>query len=348
MTVVGARPQFVKAAVVSRALRRRHREVLVHTGQHYDDAMSDLFFRELALPEPDHHLGVGAAPHGAQTGRMLERLEAVLERERPDLVLVFGDTNSTLAGALAASKLAIPVAHVEAGCRSHERFQPEEINRVATDHLSSLLFCSTPLAAAHLAKEGLTEGVHHVGDVMLDVLLERRGSAESALPVAGAAPGEYLVATVHRAENTDDPRRLLAILEALDSLDQPVIFPAHPRTRKAMAAAGWTARGRLRVMDPVGYLDMLGLVRHARMALTDSGGLQKEAFFLATPCLTLRRVTEWPETVDAGWNRLVDADGDLIRTAVLEWKPAGVPDVAAFGDGRAAERIVEIVGAWTR
>jgi len=335
--------------VVSEVLRRVHREVLVHTGQHYDDAMSARFFRDLSLPAPDHHLGVGSARHGEQTGAMLAATERVVIETKPDLVLVYGDTNSTLAGALAAAKLDVPVAHVEAGCRSHDRAMPEEINRVLTDHAASLLFCATPGAVRELAREGLTRGVHQVGDVMLDLLRRRApeaGRADEVLATFQVARKRFVLATVHRAGNTDRPDRLLAILQALDRLPEPVLFPIHPRTRQAIARLGWAPAGRLRIVDPVGYLEMLALVQGARVVVTDSGGVQKEAFFLETPCVTLRETTEWPETVDAGWNRLVGADPDAIRDAAAGWQPAAPARTDAFGDGTAADRIGRVLEAW--
>jgi len=347
LTVVGTRPQFVKAAVVSRALRKCHREILVHTGQHYDEEMSALFFRELDLPEPDHRLGVGSGSHAEQTGQMLMGVETVMVQEKPDLVLVYGDTNSTLAGALAAAKLCIPLAHVESGCRSYDRGMPEEINRVVTDHLSSLLFCPTARAVTNLAKEGITENVHQVGDVMLDLLLEQRPNAASSskiLEALGLAPGTYLVVTIHRAHNTDRPDRMAAILEALNTLGEPVVFPVHPRTRRVVVQLHHRVNPFVQLIDPVGYLDMLMLMSHARMVLTDSGGVQREAFFLGIPCLTLRETTEWGETIDAGWNLLVGLDRDAILRAVRSWRPAGAPPTRLFGDGRAAERIAAVLG----
>lgn len=344
LTVVGTRPQFVKAAAVSRALRRSHREILLHTGQHYDDAMSALFFRELGLPAPDHHLGVGSGTHAEQTGRMLPGIEAVAREHRPDLVLVYGDTNSALAGALAAATLGVPVAHVEAGCRSGDRTMPEELNRVVIDHLSQLLFCPTARTVANLAGEGLASGVHLAGDVMLDLCRERLPEAEARagrLVALGVEPGGYLVATIHRAGNTDDPARLAALVRALGALEEPVVFPVHPRTRQTLDPRSLAPN--VRPIDPVGYVDMLALLRHARMVLTDSGGLQKEAFFTGTPCVTLRETTEWPETVDAGWNRLVGTDAEAIRAAVASWKPAGVRPDGLFGDGRASERIARLL-----
>jgi UDP-GlcNAc3NAcA epimerase len=349
LTVVGARPQFVKAAVVSRVLRRRHREILVHTGQHYDDAMSALFFRELDIPEPEHHLGVGSGTHAEQTARMLIGLERVLVQEKPRVALVYGDTNSTAAATLAAVKVGVPVAHVEAGCRSYDRTMPEEVNRVVADHLSTLLFCPTRLAVEQLAREGITRGVHNVGDVMLDLLRQRLPEAERRsriLQDLGVSDRRYVVVTIHRAANTDQPDRLAALLETLEALDEVVVFPVHPRTRQALGVLRERAAPRVRLIDPVGYHDMLVLVRHARMVLTDSGGVQKEALFLRTPCLTLRETTEWPETVDCGWNQLVGTDRDAIIGAVRSWQPAATADDRAFGDGTAAHRITEILEGW--
>jgi len=343
-TIVGARPQFVKASVVSRALRARHTEVLIHTGQHYDANMSDVFFRDLDIPAPDRHLGIGSGSHGEQTGRMLGALEAALLEEKPDAVLVYGDTNSTLAGALAAAKLGVPVAHVEAGCRSYDRSMPEEINRVLTDHASTLLFCPTPATIDNLAREGITAGVHLVGDVMLDLCrawLREAEARSNVLQRYTLVPRRYLAATIHRAANTDDRARLVRLVDALGTLREPVILPAHPRTRAALR--GIPVPGNVHVVEPLSYLDMLVVTRYARMVLTDSGGLQKEAFFLGTPCLTLRDRTEWPETVDAGWNRCVDDDACAIGDAVASWTPTGPVQVDAFGDGRAAERIATLV-----
>jgi len=346
LAVVGTRPQFVKAALVSRALRRSHREILVHTGQHYDDEMSALFFRELELPEPDEHLMVGSGTHAEQTARMLVGVEGAIGRAKPDVVLVYGDTNSALAGALAAVKMGVPVVHVEAGCRSYDRTMPEEINRVMIDHTSRLLLCPTSRAVRNLAREGITEGVHWVGDVMLDLLrnhLPRAEQRSQILQTLGLAPASYLVATIHRASNTDCTERLCAILEALEQVERPVVVPVHPRTRRAMSALGRTWNPRVRFIDPVGYLDMLVLLRHAQMVLTDSGGIQKETFFLGIPCLTLRDTTEWEETVEAGWNRLVGTDRAAIVEAVRSWTPTGTPSDGVFGGGRAVERIVEVL-----
>lgn len=347
-SVVGARPQFIKAAPVSRALRQVAHEVLIHTGQHYDHGLSAVFFEELNIPEPDYHLGVGSGSHGWQTGQMLIRLEETLLIERPDWVLVYGDTNSTLAGALAAVKLHIPVAHVEAGLRSFNRRMPEETNRVLTDHVSDLLFCPTQTAVDNLHREGIRRGVYLVGDVMYDAVLEHLALAErqsDILTRLGLDPGGYALATVHRPGNTDDPTRLQAILTALTQMEWPVIFPVHPRTRQRMAEFGLDlgrAGQNPRLIDPVGYLDMLILEKHARLILTDSGGVQKEAFFLAVPCVTLREETEWVETVEAGWNRLVSCDPAAILQAARQFRPSGTPP-PLFGDGRAAERIASLL-----
>ncbi len=341
LTVVGARPQFIKAAPVSQELRKVATEVLVHTGQHFDANMSDVFFEELRIPKPDYHLGIGGGSHGAMTGAMLAKLEEVIQREKPDWVLVYGDTNSTMAGGLAAAKLHVPVAHVEAGLRSFNRQMPEEINRVLTDHLSTLLFAPTDTAVRHLSNEGITEGVHQVGDVMYDATLMFKPRAEERLDrldALGLMPGGFALATVHRAENTDDPQRLGAILSALGELSLPVVWPMHPRTRKQLHAFGLTLPEHIRMVEPVGYLDMLLLESRARVILTDSGGVQKEACFLRVPCLTLRDETEWTETVSAGWNVLVDADPARIAEAMRTLGSPAEP-LRAFGDGQAAARI---------
>ncbi len=330
---------------MSRQLRRRHREVILHTGQHYDYGMSQVFFDELDISLPDVNLGIGSGSHGRQTGQMLMGIEAVLLEERPDWVLVYGDTNSTLAGALAAVKLHIPVAHVEAGLRSFNRRMPEEINRVLTDHVATLLFCPTQTAVDNLRAEGILAGVHNVGDVMCDALLHDGVlAAERSLILEdlGIQEGAYLLTTVHRPRNTDDPTRLRAILDALEAVGDCVIFPAHPRTRQAVVEQAQRVPSNVRLMEPVGYLDMLRLERHARAILTDSGGIQKEAYLFGVPCLTLREETEWVETVRAGWNRLVGADRDRIVEAVMDLHvPAERPPL--FGDGHAAERIVSLL-----
>jgi len=356
VSIVGARPQFIKAAPVSRELRKEHMEVLVHTGQHYDYFMSAVFFDELGIPEPNYNLGVGSASHGRQTGEMLIRIEEVLLKERPDWVLVYGDTNSTLAGALAAAKpsfgkvstsstrrlrTSIPVAHIEAGLRSFNREMPEEINRVLTDHVSDLLFCPTETAVQNLAREGITEGVHNVGDVMYDAVLHNIGIAEQRshiLERLGIEPKAYLLATVHRPQNTDNSENLRSILSAFNALDEVIVFPAHPRTSEAIERLGYRLRPHVKLIEPTSYLDMLVLERNARLILTDSGGVQKEAYFFAVPCVTLREETEWTETVEVGWNVLVGADEERIVEAVRGFWPQGDrPNL--FGNGTASQRI---------
>jgi UDP-N-acetylglucosamine 2-epimerase len=342
---VGARPQFVKVAPLSRALRRQVKEVLVHTGQHYDAEMSDAFFEELRLPRPDHHLGIGSASHGRMTGRMLEALEAVLLAERPALVIVLGDTNSTLAGALAAVKLGIPVAHVEAGLRSFDMAMPEEINRRLTDHLSRLLFCPTRTAVENLRREGIRRGVHRVGDVMVDALQQNLARARRTRLPAGLEARDYYLATLHRQENVDDPARLRAILDTLGRLPRPVLLPLHPRTRERLARTGVAPLGAVRLLPPASYLEMLLLESNARMVLTDSGGVQKEAFILGTPCVTLREQTEWVETVEAGANILAGASPTRILRAVAAFERGG-PRVRRrhpYGDGEACERIAQVI-----
>lgn len=346
LTIVGARPQFIKAAAVSRELRKQHREVLVHTGQHYDYGMSGVFFDGLEIPKPEVNLGVGSGAHGAQTGAMLRGIEEVMVAERPDWVLVYGDTNSTLAGALAASKLMIPVAHVEAGLRSFNRRMPEEVNRVVADHLSNLLLCPSRTAVDILASEGIDRNVHLVGDVMLDVLnWAREHSDNRAAEVLGGLvvkPRAYLLVTVHRSENTDDPGNLSGIVDALNSLSEPVLFPVHPRTRKAIEAANHRLAPHIRLMDPLGYFEMLAVAAKARLILTDSGGLQKEAYWLGVPCITLREETEWVETVEAGWNHLTGAKCDQIVQAVRSFAPP-VAHPALYGDGKVAAKCVALM-----
>lgn len=345
VTVVGARPQFIKAAPVSAALRPLAREVLVHTGQHYDDLMSAVFFREMTLPVPDYHLGIGSGSHGQQTGQMLAAVEEVLLAERPDAVLVYGDTNSTLAGALAAAKLHIPVAHVEAGMRSFDKTMPEEINRILADHVSTLLLCPTDTAVRNLAAEGIRAGVHMVGDVMYDALLRFLPLARARarpLEALGLRPGSYVLATVHRAANTDEPARLASIMRGLGALPWPVVFPVHPRTAKSLAAVGLSLPESVRAVPPLGYLEMLVAEEQARLIVTDSGGVQKEAYLLGVPCLTLRDRTEWPETVDAGWNKLVDIDPERLVTEACAFVPPNERP-PLFGDGVAAERIASLM-----
>jgi len=347
LTVLGARPQFVKAAPLTRVLRTRCREILVHTGQHYDASMSDVFFDELQLPRPDHHLGIGGGPHGARTGAMLSALESVMMDVRPGVVLVYGDTNSTLAGALAAAKLLIPVAHVEAGLRSFNRAMPEEINRVITDHLSALLLVPSETATRQLADEGISRGVHVVGDIMYDAVLMHRDHAlrTSPYPAAlGLAAHRYHLCTIHRAENVDNPERLHGIIEGLTRLDQPVVLPLHPRTRARLRTFGIVVPPAIRIMEPLGYLDMLALLSRASLVLTDSGGVQKEAYYLGVPCVTLREETEWVETVAAGWNVLVGAHSDSIERAVaLTSAVRGREQPQLYGDGSTATRIVDLL-----
>jgi UDP-GlcNAc3NAcA epimerase len=347
LTVVGARPQFIKAAPVSRVLRARHDEFLLHTGQHYDVEMSEVFFKQLDIPAPDRNLEVGSGDHGAQTGAMLAGIETVAKEYRPDWVLVYGDTNSTLAGALAAAKLHFRVAHVEAGLRSYDRRMPEELNRVVADHLSDLLLCPGETAAANLVREGIARGVKVVGDVMYDVFVQNVEVARRDCRLVaelGLEPGAFHLLTVHRAENTDDPTHLRDILAGVAASDKKVVFPVHPRTRPALASSGVEVPANVLLIDPVGYLEMLALEDAADLVLTDSGGVQKEAYFAGRPCITLRETTEWPETVEAGWNTLVGAHADAIRSALRSLRPDR-PRPDLFGDGHAAERVVAALEA---
>ena len=347
ISIVGARPQFIKCAPVSRELRKEHEEILVHTGQHYDPEMSDIFFEDLQIPKPDYHLDVGSGSHGKQTGAILERVEEVLLKEMPDLVLVYGDTNSTLAGALAAAKLHIPVAHVEAGLRSFDRTMPEEINRVVTDHVSDLLLCPTQTAVDNLKKEGITRGVHMVGDVMVDALRHNAKIAEKQSQIIknlGLVKGDYYVATVHRPGNTDDRKNLTAIIEAFRESGKTVVFPVHPRTKKYLCEYGlWDSLSdNIRCIEPLGYIDMIHLMKHAKKILTDSGGIQKEAYVMGIPCITLRENTEWLETLIGGWNVLVGADKEKILAAIIADVRTST-DNTVFGNGDSAERIVRVV-----
>jgi UDP-GlcNAc3NAcA epimerase len=341
-SIVGARPQFVKVAIVSKALRQLHEECIIHTGQHYDYNMSAQFFEELAIPTPDYHLGVGSGSHGVQTGRMLEVIEEVLMKQRFDWVIVYGDTNTTLAGALAAAKLHIPVAHVEAGLRNFDQAMPEEINRVVADHLSSRLFCPTETSCRNLNNEGINKGVEFVGDVMYDLLLQVQPTltkrTEVLLQQFHLAPQSYALVTVHRAVNADDPEAMRGIAQGLNRLEMPVIFPVHPRTRARMECYDITWKKHVHLIEPVGYLDMMALGRTAYRILTDSGGLQKEAFLLGVPCVTLREETEWTETVEAGWNVLVGTCWRDIVKAVERPTPER-PGHNPFGEGDAGIRI---------
>jgi UDP-GlcNAc3NAcA epimerase len=360
VSVVGARPQFVKAAVISRAAARHNAaapnrpidDIIVHTGQHYDEAMSGVFFDQLGIPSPRRHLGVGSAPHGRQTGSMLARLEPILKSLRPDVVLVHGDTNSTLAAALAAAKLGFSIAHVEAGLRSYNRAMPEEINRVLTDHLATWLFCPTETAVRNLKKEGLTRGVRLVGDVMFDAFLWNRRPAllrSRVLKAFAVRPKHFALATIHRQENTDDPVRLRDLMDALAAIAErvfPVVLPLHPRTRKALdrLRPRTAPSPALLISDPLSYHDMIALTAAAKVVLTDSGGLQKEAYFSGTPCLTLRNETEWTETVAGGRNFLTGADPDRIAAALekaLALKRTDSPRL--YGNGDAGQRILNLL-----
>ncbi|MHB1295974.1 MAG: non-hydrolyzing UDP-N-acetylglucosamine 2-epimerase [Anaerolineae bacterium] len=359
LTIVGARPQFIKAAAVSRAIREYNagqpdlpiREVLVHTGQHYDENMSQVFFDELDIPRPDYNLGVGSLPHGAQTGRMLEAIEEILSREQPDWVLVYGDTNSTLAGALAAAKLHIPVAHVEAGLRSFNRRMPEEVNRILTDHISDLLFCPTQTSVDNLTAEGITQGVELVGDVMYDCALyyadKVKGLEADILRKHSLVRGSYYLATVHRAENTDDASKLGTIVQAFNELstpEYPVVIPLHPRTRAKMEQCGLHFETQVCVLDPVSYLEMVALERNAKVIITDSGGVQKEAYFHGVPCVTLREETEWVETVDSGWNYLAAIKASAISSLAQHCHTPGKG--GSLGNSTAAPKVLSILEAW--
>jgi UDP-GlcNAc3NAcA epimerase len=345
VTVLGARPQFIKAAAVSHHLRKHFTEIMVHTGQHYDPNMSEVFFEELNIPKPDHYLNIGSENHGQQTGAMLMAIEQVLLNEEPDFLLVYGDTNSTLAGALAASKLLVPVIHVEAGLRSFNMKMPEEQNRILTDHLSSLLFAPTQTAVDNLRKENLTKGVHLVGDVMYDATRHFSGMAETGsriLDVVGVERGKYILCTIHRAENTNYIERIQSILGALGESQKTIVLPLHPRTQKYIAGYGLKMPSNIKVIEPLGYLDMVMLEKHAEKIVTDSGGVQKEAYFMNKPCITLRDETEWVETVQSGCNVLAGADKNKILEAILHFDPLkGAQHL--FGDGHTAERITEMI-----
>ena len=351
LTVIGARPQFVKAAVLSRLIRQeysdRFREILVHTGQHYDNNMSEVFFREMEIPEPDYNLNIGSGTHGKMTGRMLESIENLLLEYKPDYLLVYGDTNSTLAGALAASKLHIPVVHVEAGLRSFNMKMPEEQNRILADHVSSFLFCPTEQAVQNLKKEGISNGVHNVGDIMLDASLFYNKKVEksaSALPDNIQKLSRFFLITLHRAENTDDKERLTSIVEALNSLNGFTgVLPLHPRTKKMLHQQGLSFKDHIKVIEPVGYLDMIRLEASCDFIVTDSGGVQKEAYFFKKPCITMRDQTEWVETIDTGCNILVGADKNRIMEAVQEFPKVPKEYGSLYGDGKAGEDILSLL-----
>jgi UDP-N-acetylglucosamine 2-epimerase (non-hydrolysing) len=345
-SIVGARPNFIKCAPLSRELRKEFDEILIHTGQHYDYEMNKVFFDELKIPEPDYHLGVGSGSHGYQTGEMLKRIEEVLIKEKPDLVLVFGDTNSTLAGALAASKLHIKVGHIEAGLRSFDKKMPEEINRILTDHCSDLLFCPTETAVRNLEGEGVTKGVYLTGDVMVDAIKENIKIAEKKSKILGELGlrlKEYYLTTLHRAENTDDESNLRNIVDALCEIEK-LVFPCHPRTEKCLKQFGLRDKltREVMVIKPVGYLDMLMLEKDAKKILTDSGGVQKEAYIFKVPCITLRGNTEWVETIKDGWNVLVGANKEKIVKMANDFEPEG-KQRDAFGSGDASLRITESI-----
>lgn len=348
ITVIGARPQFVKAAPVSKVLREYFHELIIHTGQHYDYKMSGLFFDELDIPKPDYNLGIGSQTHGAQTGAMITELEKVFLLERPDAVLVYGDTNSTLAAAIVSSKLHIPLIHVEAGLRSFNKKMPEEVNRILTDHVSAFLFAPTDTAVENLKREGIFRQVHQIGDVMYDAFLANMEIANHQFDISkfSVQSENFSLATIHRAENTDDPERLAAIVEGLLELGTEVIFPIHPRTGKYLQQYGLETRLRsaahIRCVEPLSYLEMVFLENHARTIITDSGGVQKEAYFAKVPCITLRDQTEWVETVESGWNQLVNPLDHNLRM-IAERSRAGNEEIQLYGDGKASEKIVQIL-----
>lgn len=351
VSVVGARPQFIKAAAVSRVIRDDYagkiEEILVHTGQHYDENMSKVFFDDLDIPHPKYNLEISGGQHGAMTGRMIEAIEKVLLEEKPDWVLIYGDTNSTLAGALAAAKLHIPLVHIEAGLRSFNMRMPEEINRILSDRVSTLLFCPTDVAVENLRTEGIVNGVHNVGDVMYDVSLFYRDMARQHSTVLGdldLLEGQYVLATCHRAENTDIPERLYGIMNALVGIanEMPVVLPLHPRTKAFLTQYGFEEMlNALKVVEPLSFLDIIRLEQSAHTIVTDSGGMQKEAYFFGVPCLTMRDETEWVEAVESGWNQLVGANSSVIKAAFMNFqRPVKRPQL--YGDGHAAKRIVSL------
>lgn len=351
VTVIGARPQFIKAAPVSAALRQaRIDETVIHTGQHYDHAMSAVFFDDLDIAPPRHSLGLGSGTHGAMTGKMLEAIERIIVADPPQALLVYGDTNSTLAGALAAAKIHIPVIHVEAGLRSYNQAMPEEINRVLTDHLSSLLFCSSEIGRRNLAREGIQRNIHIVGDVMADSCIRarrkasERGLAERLHALQISAPaGQFGLVTIHRAENTDNEHKLASLIQGLAAHAGLLVFPIHPRTQGALTRLGLKLPANLIPIAPVGYLDMAALIAGARVIITDSGGLQKEAYWNKVPCITLRDETEWVETVESGWNKLVGANPQLLLAALQHIEHPAAHPLLYDGDGHASERLVAIL-----
>lgn len=351
--MIGNRPQFIKAAAVSGLLRRQHSELLVHTGQHFDDRLSAIFFSELGLPAPDRELGIALGSASSQTGRMLEALEPVVSDVAPDVVLVYGDTNSTLAGALAGAQARVPVAHVEAGMRSFDRSMPEELNRVLVDHASSLLLCPSAVAMTNLRRESVAGLTKLVGDVMVDVALATQPQARQRVDLVtarGVEPGAYVLATAHRAGNVDDPRRLRQLVDLLAAIAEPVVLPLHPRTRARLEAAGLNgdlrAAAGVTVTEPLGYFELTALLCHARRVLTDSGGVQKEAYLAGVPCVTMRANTEWTETVENGWNVLVDLDVDAALAALQREPPPIRPEL--YGDGHAGQRVVDALSVLRR
>ncbi|HLG25015.1 MAG TPA: UDP-N-acetylglucosamine 2-epimerase (non-hydrolyzing) [Candidatus Nanoarchaeia archaeon] len=348
VSIIGARPQFIKEASLLRHIGKKHSEVIVHTGQHYDFEMSGVFFGSLKIPKPDYSLNVGSGPHGRQTGEMLARIEEVLEKENPGLVIVSGDTNTTVAGALAASKMHINIAHIESGMRSFDKRMPEEVNRVVADHLSDLLFCSTNTAVKNLANEGLRKGVHKVGDVMIDSIIENLPVAKKESKIMdgiGLSEKKYILMTIHRAENTDSKERLRNIIRAAISSGEKIVFPIHPRTQKCLSqySLDKELKGKnIIITKPVGYLDMLMLEKNASKIITDSGGVQKEAYFFKVPCITARDSTEWVETVKDKWNVLVGADSRKISAAIKKSKD-GIKQTEDYGNGNAVKRIAKII-----
>jgi UDP-N-acetylglucosamine 2-epimerase len=345
LSVVGTRPELIQAMPLSLALRPDNEEVMVHTDQHTDPRMSEGFFEELGLPAAKYHLGVEHGPDGRQTAEMMSRLEDILLAEQPELVIVRGDTNSTLAGALAASRLSIPVAHIEAGERTFDRRMPEELNRMITDHVSQYHFCTSRRAVRHLASEGIIGSVYWVGDVLLDALHQMRAREQGGTDVLDRLrlrPREYALVTVHRAENIDDPARLRKIVQTLNLANEPVVFPVHPRTSRSLRELGATFRRHVRLIEPLGFVDMISLESHARLIATDSGGVQREAYYLGVPCLTFREKTEWSETVEAGWNRVVGIEPDRALEVWHDFEPPTARP-ALYGDGRASHRITALL-----
>jgi UDP-N-acetylglucosamine 2-epimerase len=345
-SMIGARPNFIKCAALSKTIRKEHTEILIHTGQHYDYLMDKVFFDELSIPAPDYHLNVGSGPHGAQTGEMLKRIEEVLLKEKPDMVLVYGDTNTTIAGALAAVKLHIPVAHVEAGLRSFDRTMPEEINRVLTDHCSDLLFCPTGNAIRNLKAEGIEKGVYNTGDVMVETLENNRKIADKSdiLEKLKLKKKGYIVATVHRASNTDTLENLGSIVSTFLESGEKIVFPVHPRVEKYLKQYGLYEKLEkgVTLTKPLGYIEFLKLTSNAKKILTDSGGVQKEAYMLKVPCITMRENTEWVETIEDGWNVLVGADREKISSAIKDFMPVK-EQKSSYGKGDAGKKIVEAI-----